>query len=538
MLACYQRVYCIIACLLGVLITGCGDDGGTSPTDTAPPATISNLTVQTITQTTATLTWTAPGDDGTSGQAASYDLRYSPVLGAAFQWDQAIQATGEPSPHAAGSQETFIINGLTADTDYTFAVKAADEKQNWSGLSNLAQAHAPAGGVVCAVEPTALIFGQVNLGSTADLSFSITNNGTGTLSGSVSESCSLFSIVSGSGAYALATGQSQTVTVRYAPTEAGNHTCTVETGNGSCSDVSCSGTGTEIPSTVEMVLVPAGAFTMGSDADEGSDVERPEHTPNLSAYSIDTYEVTNAAYALALNWAQSHGLIAIMGDPAPYGTVADPGGTIPYLEMDLGDGMNDCRITHIGGVFGVEAGWEDHPVVFVTWSGAAAYCNWRSGMEGRSLCYSTTTWDCTFTADGYRLPTEAEWEKAARGSADERTFPWGETIDCGRCNYAEAEPCVGLTVAVDHADYSDGLSPCGAWHMGGNVWEWCNDWYDSDYYTSSPVNDPRGPSTGATRVMRGGSWWDGDLWPRCAARIEAWPTDVTDRTGFRAVRKQ
>ena len=186
----------------------------------------------------------------------------------------------------------------------------------------------------------------------------------------------------------------------------------------------------------------------------------------------------------------------------------------------------------------MQSGWEDHPVVWVTWYGAAAYSNWRSGMEGLQLCYDTSTWECSFVASGYRLPTEAEWEKAARGSSDERSYPWGEGIDCGRCNYAVDGPCVGTTVVVDDAGYQDGASPYGALHMGGNVWEWCNDWYGDVYYGTSPVSDPRGPSSGTSRVQRGGSWWDGSYWERCAARLYGWPTDSIDRIGFRTARRQ
>jgi formylglycine-generating enzyme required for sulfatase activity len=199
---------------------------------------------------------------------------------------------------------------------------------------------------------------------------------------------------------------------------------------------------------------------------------------------------------------------------------------------------NQCRVTWDGSAFGVDSGWDNHPVVWVTWYGAAAYCNWRSGMAGRTMCYDWDTWECNFSANGYRLPTEAEWEKAARGSTDERTYPWGEGIDCTRCNYSpDIDLCIYYTAAVDDPTYADDVSPYGAWQMAGNVWEWCNDWSSDEYYAGSPVNDPTGPVSGAFRVSRGGSWWDGEYHSRCANRGWDSPGDFYDRLGFRMVRR-
>ncbi len=390
----------------------------------------------------------------------------------------------------------------------------------------------------CTVVPTSLTFPATGVGSEVDLSFTISNSGAGSLSGIVTENCPHFEIIEGNGAYDLAAGASRTVTVRFAPQAEGVQTCAIDLGS-SCVDVGCTGTGTSVPE--DMVLIPAGTFTMGSDLDEGAEAEEPEHTPYISAYYIDKYEVSNARYAEALNYALAHGLVQVVNDTEPNGIVQNgPGhGDEPFLFMDYQSwDVNQCWITFNGTTFGVESGWENYPVVYVSWYGAAAYCNWRSAMSGRTPCYNVDTWECNFAANGYRLPTEAEWEKAARGSTDERVFPWGDTIDCDVCNYSpDINLCLLHPVEVDDPDYADGASPYGVWHLGGNVWEFCNDIWDADYYATSPATDPRGPATGELyRVSRGGSWWDGEFHERCANRLWDAMGDTFDRLGFRTAR--
>ena len=385
----------------------------------------------------------------------------------------------------------------------------------------------------CEVTPAQLDFGTVTQGSPADRTFTIRNSGSTVLSGSVSESCDAFSITVGGGSFSLSAGQSRTVTVRFSPTGTGSFSCAVQTGISACGQVACTGSGGGVTPPVEMVLIPAGSFTMGSDAGEGQDEEEmPEHTPNISAFYIDKYEVTNGLYAAALIWALGQGLIQVTDDIV----ISVPGGE-ELLHM-FHDVPIPSRIHFDGGVFSAEAGYADHPVIHVTWFGAAAYCNWRSGMIGKPLSYNTSSWSCNMTADGYRLPTEAEWEKASRGSSDERTYPWGEAeAACALANFTPPfAPCAEEPRPVDDAEYSDGVSPYGVWQMAGNVLEWCNDWYGGDYYASSPSVDPTGPATGSSRVNRGGSWWDGAYWLRSSARLGTGPGEEYDRVGFRAAR--
>ena len=198
-------------------------------------------------------------------------------------------------------------------------------------------------------------------------------------------------------------------------------------------------TGQDVP-PCGMVAVSDGEFEMGDPWGEGYSDELPVHRVYLGDYAIDRYEVTNEHYAAALNRAISQGgLITVLnGVVYQYGSR----GRCPYCDTYAHD--NDSRIHWDGAVFSVTPGKEDHPMVEVSWYGAAAYCNWRSEMEGRPRCYDLSAWTCDFGAAGYRLPTEAEWAKAAGWDPDqglhlrfgEHTDGCGcDCLDGGRANY-------------------------------------------------------------------------------------------------------
>jgi formylglycine-generating enzyme required for sulfatase activity len=231
-----------------------------------------------------------------------------------------------------------------------------------------------------------------------------------------------------------------------------------------------------------MVYVPAGEFIMGS-TDEDVDAvmgecpgcmqasftdESPQHSVYLDAFWIDQTEVTNAQYEKCLE----------------AGSCKEPQ---CWDEKDYNS--------------------PEQPVVCVTWDDAQAYAIWAGG----------------------RLPTEAEWEKAARGT-DGRLYPWGNHFDCAMANLAG---CPGPFAAEPVGSYPAGASPYGALDMAGNVSEWVADWYAQDYYASSPGSYPLGPGSGSPRVFRGGGWRDPPRDGRCASRLGTAEYNIGWDVGFR-----
>ncbi len=255
---------------------------------------------------------------------------------------------------------------------------------------------------------------------------------------------------------------------------------------------------------VEMVSVPAGEFIMGTN--NGNPYEAPVRTVYLDGFWIDKTEVTNAQFSA-------------FASETGYRTEAEQqGGGYNYTNDGrlFVEGANWQRPQGPGSDI---AGLDDYPVVLVSWSDAQAYCQWRNA----------------------RLPTEAEWEKAARGD-DARKHPWGDDFDRSSLNYCDAN-CPfdwrivgandGYAMTAPVGSYLQGASPYGALDMAGNLREWVADWFDENYYRVAPNENPAGPAEGRRRVARGSAWNDVEWTVRSTDRFAYQPTVASNEVGFR-----
>ncbi|HUT89252.1 MAG TPA: formylglycine-generating enzyme family protein [Thermoguttaceae bacterium] len=240
----------------------------------------------------------------------------------------------------------------------------------------------------------------------------------------------------------------------------------------------------------EMALIPGGWFNMGSA--ENRETDEPLHRAYVGPFYVDRYEVTQAEYERVT-------------------------------------GNNPSR-------------WKnaENPAEQIRWANAATYCNARSRLEGLEPVYDPKTWECDFEADGYRLPTEAEWEYAARAGTETEYF-FGDGPSRLKQYAWFKENCTRRPRPVGQRE----PNRWGLYDMYGNVWEWCNDFYQEDYYQQSPDKDPRGPAAGENRVVRGGCWNSRPDECRSAYRNYEDPgytdvcfgKDIHGFVGFRCVRR-
>jgi len=359
-------------------------------------------------------------------------------------------------------------------------------------------------------------------GNTGALAFTIGDAQTAASSLIISCNSSNTNLVPNANIVIGGSGANRTITVTPASGQTGVATIRV-----SVSDGSLNTSDTFVLTVTGMALIPAGSFTMGNSIAADTDiVDAPTRTVTLDAYYIGKYEVTKAEWDEVRTWGLSNG----------------------YTGLAAGSGRAS-----------------NHPVQWITWYHMVTWCNARSQKEGLTPVYYTddaqttiyktgsvnvTNAQVKWTANGYRLPTEAEWEKAARGGLSGKRFPWGDTISHSQANYYAYDGYTyDLSRSVNNYNpiYATGSSPYtspvgafaangyGLYDMAGNVFEWCWDWYGS--YAAGSQTNPRGAVSGSNRVRRGGSYSHYANGCRVASRYSSIPSAYENSTlGFRVVR--
>ena len=247
------------------------------------------------------------------------------------------------------------------------------------------------------------------------------------------------------------------------------------------------------------VTIPGGSFRMGDIQGGGSDNERPDNEITLDGFEMSITEVTQVQY------------VSVIGsDPSQHFTI------------------------------------DNHPVENVSWYDAARFCNTLSEATGLESCYNESTWESDFSRNGFRLPTEAEWEYACRAGTETRFYtgnhissPKHYSTDLNQAGWYSGNwgNWQGPLAMNTHVVREKEPNAFGLYDMHGNVWEWCNDWYGYSYYGSSPSSNPTGSTSGSDRVVRGGSVSDGAWYCRSAFRGCGPPVLKKYNYGFRVVRR-
>jgi formylglycine-generating enzyme len=427
-----------------------------------------------------------------SGNTATLAIEASGTAPLTYQWYRGN--LGVTTAPVGTNSATFTTPALTATTRY------------WVMVSNPLGFAVSSLSTITVVPPAPPVIASFSANPTA-----VQQGGSSTLSWSVSGATSV-TIDNGVGAV------SASASAQVTPTSTTTYRLTASNAYGS---VNAEATVTVSTAPPDMALIPAGSFTMGDSLD--GHLSAPPVTVNVSAFYMGKYEVTKALWDEVRTWAASNG----------------------YSDLAAGGGKAS-----------------NHPVQSISWYDMVKWCNARSEKEGLTPVYYTNDAQTTlyktgsvnvtnaqvkWTANGYRLPTEAEWEKAARGGLSGKRFPWGDTISHSQANYYSSSGYSYDTSSTRdfHPSYAIGDSPYtspvgsfaangyGLHDMAGNVWEWCWDWY-GDY--TNGVTDPRGASSGSYRVYRGGSWDYYAFYCRAAFRYYNDPGITDFLIGFRVAR--
>ena len=454
--------------------------------DITAPAVIANLTAAPRSQSSVLLSWRAPGNDLYYGTARQYDIRYAAAPITEANWDSATACVDEPAPALSGTAESFRVSGLpSAATEYFFALRTVDGASNWSGLSNVVSAVTFAQNVSPTL--TEASFAPQGVPANSEVTFRVT------YTDADDDSASRADVVISGQAFRMTPksrdyGTGVVFELKRSMTAGSyEHYFAFDDGNGHAVSTPV----TPGPWVGDIYYIGSPETETGRDADEARHLVLFE-----SEYEIGEHEVTQASY----------------------------------------DSLMGTNPSHFRGA--------DLPVENVTFLDAVNYCNALSDQKGYPHSYeisgNTVTWN--HTAHGYRLPTEAEWERAARGGTT-TAFATGD-LTVQTCKDAAGQPdpvldpigwYCGNAGASTHPIMTK--SPItwngrSLWDMNGNVWEWCWDWYSEN----GVVGEIDGPPTGVQRVIRGGSWYYFARDCRAAARAPYWPNSKDDIVGFRVAR--
>lgn len=491
--------------LMALVALACADDDDdvTGTGDVVPPAAVTDLRAEWIDGNRARLRWTAPGDDGLTGQAAAYDLRIAPGPRREEEWIGADSlAAGLPRP--AGVAETLLVEPLSPDSVHVFALRSADEAGNRSRFSNAAVL-VPAGtGGVIVPSTTRMEFGFRRIGEEVDRTLVLWNRGTARATLELLSLTREFVLPGGSGPYEVAAGDSLVIRVRFRPIDPGDRRGTIWIFPGL--QVACRGVGAENLWDPLEAPVAAGRHRIGTRPEE------PGYYPGEAAHDVELtravlvsdHEVVQQEWTRVMEWDDSE----------------PDGAFLPANRLTWFDAVEYCnRCSVRDGLF-------------------PAYALTEVQRSGEHIAWANVAWSPA--ANGYRLPTEAEWEAACRAGTT-TAFYTGEitVVEPGECSVVDPR----LDLAGWYCANSGGLpqeitrkaiNQHWLHDMLGNVSEWCWDWY-ADYSGEAEV-DPSGPAVGSDRVHRGGSFAATALECRGASRAADRPDRRTREIGLRLVR--
>jgi sulfatase modifying factor 1 len=523
------------------LLPGCSSDNGgvTRPPDTIPPATTS-LQIDRVAPTRIKLSWSAPGNDGWNGRASVYDLRYATTPLTEQNWSTATMVTGLEPPGFARQRESTIIEDLVPDVTYYISLRTRDGSNNWSGMSsvinvtlpNVVGAPALWGGRIvndAGTERSAYIFQlreklEPGTSLTPGVLPYVVISGTPcrmrlVVQGGTGDPLYEFDTLLSPGSYeyyfTMTNAAGQTTRLPSPDAWVGPFVTPYRT------------------SGLDFVRVEPGTFVMGNSAARDT-LERPERMITLThPFLIDRFEVTNAQVCEAFNWARAEQFLRVEDDTVV--VLQTTGETVLRVAPRRGATAHGIQYSEATGFTPVPYR-EDLPATFVTWYGAALFCNVRSWLAGLAPAYEMGgIWESIprrdpYRSEGWRLPTEAEWEYVAQYN-DGRRYPTGDTPPRPGIEGNFGRVLGGVTQV---GRFPVGANALGVRDLIGNVWEWCHDWKTT--YDRTALTNPVQARVRTSRVLRGGSWGSGLEELRCTKRFGQPPGRAFDGMGFRCAR--